>query len=146
MADDSGFYSIRFGADPVQLAFFRAGLDRWLQALEWPEPERVDAILAVSEACTNAVKHAYAGGAPGDVEVVGRLVAGPAHRQVVVTVRDEGMWRPDHGDKGYGMSVMRGCMERVSIRRDDTGTTVTLVSVPVPLLGAPNGSGLAAAE
>jgi anti-sigma regulatory factor (Ser/Thr protein kinase) len=136
MADDSGFYTIRFGADPVQLAFFRAGLDRWLQGLRWPEEARVDAILAVSEACTNAVKHAYAGGVPGDVEVVGRLVAGPRSRQIVVTVRDEGVWRPDQGVTGYGMSVMKGCMEKVAIRRDDTGTTVTLTSASVPLAGA----------
>ncbi|SDH57988.1 ATP-binding protein [Pseudonocardia oroxyli] len=145
MADDAGYYSIRFGADPVQLAFFRAGLDRWLQGLSWPEEARVDAILAVSEACTNAVKHAYVGGVPGDVEVVGRLVAGPSSRQIVVTVRDEGVWRPDQGATGYGMSVMNGCMDRVSIRRDDAGTTVTLRSVPVPL---PHSSpeGMAAVE
>jgi anti-sigma regulatory factor (Ser/Thr protein kinase) len=145
MADDTGYYNIRFGADPVQLAFFRAGLDRWLHGLAWPEEARVDAILAVSEACTSAVKHAYAGGVPGDVEVVGRLVAGPASRQVVVTVRDEGVWRPDQGVTGYGMSVMKGCMDKVSIRRDDNGTTVTLVSASVPLPGA-TAEGYAAAE
>jgi anti-sigma regulatory factor (Ser/Thr protein kinase) len=133
MADDSGFYRISFGADPVQLAFFRAGLDRWLQGLDWPEPERVDAILAVSEACTNAVKHAYIGGLPGDVDVVGRLVAGPTSRKIVVTVRDEGIWRPDEGAGGYGMSVMKGCMEKVAIKRDATGTTVTLTSRAVPV-------------
>jgi len=145
MADDTGYYSIRFGADPVQLAFFRAGLDRWLHGLQWPEEARVDAILAVSEACTNAVKHAYAGGVPGDVEVVGRIVAGPSSRQIVVTVRDEGTWRPDSGATGYGMSVMKGCMDKVSIRRDDTGTTVTMTSAAVPLPGAA-AEGYAAAE
>jgi hypothetical protein len=34
------------------------------------------------------------------------------------------------------MSVMKGCMEKVAIRRDDTGTTVTLTSASVPLAGA----------
>ncbi|WP_344424708.1 ATP-binding protein [Pseudonocardia ailaonensis] len=139
MTVETGFYTIRFGADPVQLAFFRSGLDRWLQALQWPEDERVDVILAVSEACTNAVKHAYRGGAPGDVDVVARLVLGPGERRVAVRVRDWGAWRPeprpDSHDGGFGLTTMKACMEKVTIRREPDGTVVTLTSVPVPLVG-----------
>lgn len=116
----------------MQLLFFRPGWNRWLQGLGWPEPDRIDAILATSEACANAVQHAYPTGFAGDVEVTGRLVLGPAHRHVVVVVRDWGEWRPDPG-RGYGLIAMRACMERVKIRRDAGGTAVTLISRPVPL-------------
>jgi anti-sigma regulatory factor (Ser/Thr protein kinase) len=129
---ETGFYTIRFGADPVQLAFFRSGLDRWLQALQWPEDDRVDVILAVSEACTNAVKHAYRGGALGDVDVVARLVLGPGERRVAIRVRDWGAWRPDPHDGGFGLTTMKACMEKVTIKRDDGGTVVALTSMPVP--------------
>lgn len=130
----SDFFSIRFTADPVQLIFFRAGLDRWLRVLQWPEPDRVDALLAVSEACTNSVEHAYAAGAAGEVEVVGRLVVGSVDRRVVVVVRDHGRWRPVPGGTGYGLTTVQACMERVKIHNDDTGTVVTMHSRPVPLL------------
>jgi anti-sigma regulatory factor (Ser/Thr protein kinase) len=130
------FYSIRFSADPVQLTFFRYGLGRWLEGLQWPEGERDEVILAVSEACTNSVQHAYPVGFPGDVEVVGRLVLGLPRRRVAVTVRDWGEWRSETGGNGFGLVVVRGCMERVNVRHDGHGTVVTMVSRPVPSIGA----------
>ncbi|WP_214401609.1 ATP-binding protein [Pseudonocardia lacus] len=129
-------YSIRFPADPVQVALFRHGLDRWLQGLEWPAEERVDALLAISEACTNVVRHAYPFGVPGEVEVTGRLVLEPERRRLAVTVRDRGAWRPESGGGGYGLRTMRACMERVVIRHDQDGTVVTLISNAVPPIEA----------
>jgi anti-sigma regulatory factor (Ser/Thr protein kinase) len=129
-------YSIQFPADPVQVALFRHGLDRWLQGLEWPDEARVDALLAISEACTNVVRHAYPFGAAGEVEVTGRLVLEPDRRRLVVMVRDRGTWRPADGDRGFGLRTMRACMDRVSIRHDRDGTAVTLISNPVPVEGS----------
>lgn len=132
-------YTIRFPADPVQVALFRHGLDRWLQGLEWPDEERIDAILAVSEACTNVVRHAYPVGAPGDVEVTGRVVLEPERRRLAVMVRDRGRWRPSDGGRGLGLQTMRACMERVVIRHDRDGTAVTLISNAVPVEGSGTG-------
>jgi anti-sigma regulatory factor (Ser/Thr protein kinase) len=129
-------YSIRFPADPVQVALFRHGLDRWLQGLSWPDEARVDALLAINEACTNVVRHAYPIGAPGDVEVTGRLVLEPERRRLAVKVRDHGTWRPGGDDRGYGLRTMRACMDRVVIRHDEDGTVVTLISNAVPAEGA----------
>jgi anti-sigma regulatory factor (Ser/Thr protein kinase) len=126
------FYSIRFTADPVQLVFFRGGLDRWLRQLDWPETDRIDALLAVSEACTNCVDHAYPRGAAGDVEVVARLVVEPGERRIVVVVRDHGTWRGSGAD-GLGLTAVRACMDRVRIRHDERGTTVTMTTRAVPL-------------
>ncbi|HYH30974.1 MAG TPA: ATP-binding protein [Pseudonocardia sp.] len=134
----TGYYRIRFAADPVQLMFFRGGLNAWLQQLRWPEPDRIDAVLAVSEACENAVRHAYEAGEPGEVDVVGRLVAGPDGRQIVVTVRDEGSWRAPTGRPGLGLRTIDECMAQVRIRHEGGGgTVVTMTSRRVPLLDEP---------
>jgi anti-sigma regulatory factor (Ser/Thr protein kinase) len=125
-------YSIRFPADPVQVALFRHGLDRWLQRLRWPDEGRIDALLAISEACTNVVRHAYPIEAPGDVEVTGRLVLEPERRRLAIIVRDRGRWRPGADGRGFGLPTMRACMDRVTIRHDGDGTAVTLISRAVP--------------
>ncbi|TWF75103.1 anti-sigma regulatory factor (Ser/Thr protein kinase) [Pseudonocardia hierapolitana] len=139
MTATTGYYRIRFAADPVQLIFFRAGLNAWLRGLRWPESERVDAVLAVSEACTNSVQHAYPTGEPGDVDVTGRLVVDETARRIIVTVRDEGRWRTRASGHGYGLTTVRECMAEVRIRHDAAGTVVTMTSRPVPLLDAPDG-------
>jgi anti-sigma regulatory factor (Ser/Thr protein kinase) len=133
VTEPTDYYSIRFGADPVQLVFFRHGFDRWLAGLGWPEPERVDAVLAIGEACGNAVE-------PGDVEVTGRVVIGPTDRHLVVQVRDHGRWRRAGKENGYGLTTVRACMQRVRIRHDEHGTVVTMTSRPVPLVPAPRRS------
>lgn len=126
-------YSIRFGADPVQLTFFRFGLGRWLHGLQWPAAERNDVVLAVSEACTNSVQHAYVvNDEAGDVEVTARLVLGPDGRRVVIRVRDWGRWRSESADAGRGLVLIRACMEHVRVRRDERGTSVLMTSRPVP--------------
>lgn len=128
-------YTIRFGADPVQLTFFRFGLGRWLHGLQWPAKDRDDVILAASEACTNSVQHAYViGDESGDVEVTARLVVGADGRRVAIRVRDWGRWRSAHTDPGRGLVLIRACMEQVRVRRHDHGTSVLMSSKPVPLL------------
>jgi anti-sigma regulatory factor (Ser/Thr protein kinase) len=51
------------------------------------EPARTDVTLAVGEACTNAVMHAYVG-----AEAPGSLIVKASHLdgELVVAVRDEG--------------------------------------------------------
>ncbi|GAA5134768.1 ATP-binding protein [Pseudonocardia adelaidensis] len=139
MTAATGQYRIRFAADPVQLIFFRAGLNAWLRGLRWPEPERIDAVLAVSEACTNAVEHAYRSAEPGDVEVIGRLVVDGSARRIVVVVRDEGRWRTRASERGYGLRTVHECMEKVRIRHGVDGTAVTMISRPVPVLEVDGG-------
>lgn len=135
VANSEGFFSITFTADPMQLYFFRAGLDRWLRSLDWPDADRVDALLAVGEACSNCVDHAYTVGDPGEVEVVGRLVIGSRDRRVTVVVRDHGRWKSEPSGHGYGLTTVRACMSRVRIHHDGLGTVVTMNSRPVPLSG-----------
>lgn len=133
MSAYAGFFRIRFNADPVELTFFRAGLNRWLVGLQWPDVDRHDAVLAISEACDNSVQHAYLGDERGEVEVVARVTIGSDDRRIVAVVQDHGRSPAVWGDSGLGLTMVHACMDRVRIRRTGTGTVVTMTSRPVPL-------------
>ena len=118
-------------ADPVAVPVARHQIRRWLAALSWPAAQLNDIVLAVSEAVTNAVEHAYVDQLPGVIEIRGvveALVTGQ-HR-VTVIVRDYGRWRlaPTHDEHGHhGISIMRACMDTVTIELLDDGRPCTQV-------------------
>jgi anti-sigma regulatory factor (Ser/Thr protein kinase) len=79
-----------------------------------------DVALAVSEAVTNAVLHAYRDGARGDV----RVVACAEPDSLVVVVRDYGCGMRPHPDSpglGMGLSVIGRLTTEMNIERPDTG-------------------------
>ena len=80
-------------------------------------------VLAVSEAVSNVVAHAYADGAPGAVE----LSAGASPFALTVTVRDHGRGlAAGNGSPGagYGLTIIRRVAEQVDL--DDTPGGVAL--------------------
>jgi serine/threonine-protein kinase RsbW len=81
-----------------------------------------DIEIAVTEACTNAVLHAY-GDAPGVIDVAAWLDA----RQLVVTVRDHGAGmsnRSNHVDGlGLGIPLMHDLADQLVIQEPATGGT-----------------------
>jgi anti-sigma regulatory factor (Ser/Thr protein kinase) len=85
-----------------------------------------DVKLAVTEACTNVVVHAYGGG-DGPMEVAAS-VDGDALR---VTVRDEGMGivpRPDSPGLGLGLPLIATLTESLELgKAPDDRTEVTMV-------------------
>jgi len=94
--------------------------------------------MAVNEAASNSIEHAYPPGTAGTVEVHGRLTAGPDGRHVELTVRDHGAWRPvpeDNEGRRRGIPLMRACMDKVTITSDRQGTWVRLRSAVVPDAG-----------
>ena len=103
VSDQAGLFRIRFRADPVELALFRAGLNRWLLGLGWPATDRQDAVLAINEACDNSVRQACWGD-PGEVEVVARLVIGVDGRRIVAVVRDQSGSPGGGGADGTGVA------------------------------------------
>jgi anti-sigma regulatory factor (Ser/Thr protein kinase) len=128
-------FARRCTAEPGNLPALRGELDSWLAGLAWPDDERADVVLAVSEACANAVDHAYPPGSAGDVAVVGRLGGDGRMRCVFLIVRDWGRWRrppTDPGYRGHGLTVIRECMQRSSIHRGVHGTAVAMTSTAVP--------------
>lgn len=132
VSDQAGLFRIRFRADPVELALFRAGLNRWLLGLGWPATDRQDAVLAINEACDNSVRQAC-WGEPGEVEVVARLVIGVDGRRIVAVVRDQSGSPRGGGADGTWLTIVNACMDRVRIKPGQGGTCVTMTSRPVPL-------------
>jgi anti-sigma regulatory factor (Ser/Thr protein kinase) len=132
----TGFFRLGFSAEPLELAFFRAGLNRWLLGLGWPDADRQDAVLAINEACDNSVRHASYRDGQSEVEVVARLVIGADDRRIVAVVRDQGPSPTIGGAGGPWLAIVSACMDRVQIRQADGRTSVTMTTKPVPLLDA----------
>jgi anti-anti-sigma factor len=106
-----------------QLAALRGALRAWLARAGATASEGGDVLIAVGEACANAIEHA--GAAPGAaIDVRGRLVG----HEVVLHVRDRGAWRaaaPQPG-RGHGLRLMRILMDDIDIATPDDGTRVEL--------------------
>ncbi len=88
----------------------------------------LDAIaLAVTEAATNAVLHAFVGAAPGHIAVTAE-VAGDGRLLVLVADDGRGMApRPDSCGLGLGLPLITQLAQRVQIGRSaDGGTAVRM--------------------
>jgi serine phosphatase RsbU (regulator of sigma subunit)/anti-sigma regulatory factor (Ser/Thr protein kinase) len=114
--------AMSLAAESRSLATLRRVLGRWLKAAGAGETEIYETLVAVGEACANAIAHAYpAGEASFEVEA-SRL--GP---ELEITVRDFGAWRPARGEeRRRGLTLMEQLMQEVEIDRGDEGTTVVL--------------------
>jgi anti-sigma regulatory factor (Ser/Thr protein kinase) len=127
-------------AQPRSLRPVRAAIAEWLTQLHWPIEDADDLILAVNEAVTNVIEHAYPAGRPGSFGVHARCGVGsvPATRRVTVAITDHGAWgREDRvvgpaGRRGHGLTVMSACTAETEVIRSADGTTVTLISRDVP--------------
>jgi ABC-type transporter Mla MlaB component len=104
-----------------------------------------DLQLALGEAVTNAVEHAYLGREPAGVDVELDRLRGGA---VGVRVRDSGHWRPppdDPGFRGRGLSLIRDIAEELVVEPGPEGTAVRfrVPAVPVDALpvARPSGAG-----
>ena len=117
--------------DPLELVLpaqswalerIRDAMRPWLSAVG-AEPRVVaDLLIAVGEACTNVVEHAY--GPEGGIMTVCLELQLP---DVVATVRDMGRWPfPGEGGRGRGRLLMRHCADDVRIDRGYAGTTVVI--------------------
>jgi anti-sigma regulatory factor (Ser/Thr protein kinase) len=103
----------------------RSFVRNWLCSVGASEDEVQDVVVAHGEACTNAVKHAG-----GREVVLGRqLLLGNVIR---LSVRDFGHWRigPTTAAAdltgGRGLSMARGLMDDLAIRRYRDGTEIVL--------------------
>jgi anti-sigma regulatory factor (Ser/Thr protein kinase) len=110
-------------ADVDSIPLMRRLLGRWLSQAGATQADVEDLSLATSEACANAIEHAY-GPAPGILELSAtREASGVA----LVAIRDYGSWRPPRGrNRGRGLELMEGLTDSVEVVRSDDGTTVQL--------------------
>jgi anti-sigma regulatory factor (Ser/Thr protein kinase)/putative methionine-R-sulfoxide reductase with GAF domain len=108
--------------DPRVLADVRRVLRRWLASRGADEQLTSEITLAVGEACTNAIEHAYSP-APADF----RLQASASNGDVTIVVSDNGRWRTPRGrHRGRGLAIIDAAMDQVELNSAATGTEVVM--------------------
>jgi anti-sigma regulatory factor (Ser/Thr protein kinase) len=119
IADD---LDLRLRADPKILVEIRHLLRRWLRHHGANDGQTLEITLAVSEACTNAIEHAYS---PAPAEFA--LTARAEEARFTFVVRDAGRWRPPRGqDRGRGLTIIRAAMDDVDVTTSDAGTEIVM--------------------
>jgi anti-sigma regulatory factor (Ser/Thr protein kinase) len=116
-------YHRRFPARADELAQLRASLRGWLDDQAIGQPLQQALVLAVHEACANAVEHAYRLTEPGDVQVD---MTQSADHEFLVEVRDFGRFQPSGSreDRGRGTGIMRQLTADFSRESTSAGTVV----------------------
>ena len=102
-------------ARPENVAVVRHVLGAFAEALHLPSPVVEDIRLAVTEACTNVVRHAYDSDDPGPIEIVIR----PAGDMLDVIVSDRGRGNglsPDRAGPGLGMSLIATLAQSLEVQ------------------------------
>jgi serine phosphatase RsbU (regulator of sigma subunit)/anti-sigma regulatory factor (Ser/Thr protein kinase) len=122
LATAHGPLEVQVGARAEELATVRRLLRAWLGRLDAPEQDIAAITLACSEACANAVEHAY-----GPVDATFEVRAEHRGGAVELAITDSGSWRAPRGTgRGRGMTLMRAFMDAVEVHPDDSGTTVVM--------------------
>src|SRR6185437_2347004 len=116
-------------AVPGEVARLRHAVARYADTQRVADPPMGDVRLAVSEAMTNAVVHAYPTGPPGTVTVVVTVDADQALLTVVVTDDGAGL-RPRSDSPGLGLGLpLITTLTRATTITDGPGGTGTSVSM-----------------
>jgi serine/threonine-protein kinase RsbW len=116
----------RLPALPPNIRRVRAVVAGLLEENGWVDEDfRTRVMLAVSEVVANAVRHAYAGTEPGDVEVTAVVDGG----ELRVAVRDFGSMRLPAASPGMGvgLQIVERCSDEAHVMPLQNGTTVELV-------------------
>ncbi len=131
MPDDAILLS--FPARPEYLLLARLALTGLARTSNMDDELLADLKLAVTEACGNAVRHAYPGGS-GEVRVRYSVVDGVL--EMVVEDQGEGLRDAVAGDElpsprdgGMGFSIMRAIVDELDVHAgaDARGTVVRMV-------------------
>jgi anti-sigma regulatory factor (Ser/Thr protein kinase) len=103
-------------ARPENVAVIRHVLGAFAEALQLPADLVEDMRLAVTEACTNVVRHAYHDGEPGPIDVVIR----PNGDKLDLIVSDQGAGigpSPDVAGPGLGLPLIAALADHVEIEQ-----------------------------
>ena len=129
-ATENSLLELEFPAHSGQIAILRRQLTAWLAGIDFGENDSYNLVLAVNEAVSNAVEHAYRDPEGATVRVTAE--AG-LDGTVSVMVVDHGHWRVPPtalSARGRGLLLMRESVDQVMIDRGDSGTTITLRLAP----------------
>jgi anti-sigma regulatory factor (Ser/Thr protein kinase) len=123
---------LQIEADMDRLPFVRQALRALAQATGTDAEALQDAELAITEACSNAMRHGYRNG-NGFVDV--SIEARAAELLVTVGDKGKGMRDPwnDRGRKsGLGLTVIQGVARDVEIRSERGAGTEVVMALPGP--------------
>ncbi len=102
-------------ARPENVAVIRHILGAFAETLRLPDDLVEDLRLAVTEACTNVIRHAYPNGSRGPVEIEIRPYE--AWVSLVVTDRGRGLGASaDHAGPGLGLPLIAAMAESVELQ------------------------------
>ncbi|MFV2117111.1 SpoIIE family protein phosphatase [Streptomyces sp. Act-28] len=115
-----------FPAESSQLAPVRKALRSWLDQCDLPPGTTQNVLVAVGEACANAIEHGHRD-RPGEVV---RLRAEAFADDLRLTIADTGHWKTPQPElnahRGRGVTLMRALMQHVTITPSPSGTTVDM--------------------
>lgn len=118
-------FELDFPARPDQLAEVRHAMREWLSCCSLDERQVYDVLLAVGEACSNAIEHGHR----GDGRTI-RLQAALGTGDLHITVADHGRWKPPDSRpdpiRGRGMAIIHALIPRVEVTTSAGGTTVDM--------------------
>lgn len=132
---------LRFPAKPDYLLLARLALSGLARELPVGDEVLADLKLALTEACGNAVRHAYSGD-DGDVSVV--FTVDDSRILMAVEDRGDGVALPDAPEfqtpvdspleGGMGMAIIRAIVDELEVEqgRDGRGTVVRMVKYLTP--------------
>jgi len=110
-------------AEPESVSMVRHRIERWLAQTGDGRDDVLAIKLAVSEACANAVEHAYG---PESGHTL-RVIAERSPTAVALQVLDGGRWRARRGSqRGLGLGIIDQLMDGLEIERTPAGTTVRM--------------------
>ncbi|UUO02326.1 ATP-binding protein [Mycolicibacterium novocastrense] len=116
---------IEVPATADRLAQIRRDLLGWMAPVGVPDVVGADIVLAVNEAATNCVEHAYRDCSDGVMVVEASVEDG----RIVVCISDHGQWRTPSTEpttRGRGLPIIRAVGDGVEVRRSTSGTTVRI--------------------
>ena len=108
---------LKLPARAENVAVVRHAFGGFAEALSVDEQTLADIKLAVTEACTNVVIHAYEDDEKGDLEVDASI----DDRRLTVVIRDRGRGivpRPDSPGLGLGLPLIATLAESLELGRD----------------------------
>lgn len=115
-----------FPAESAQLAPVRKTLRGWLDQCDLPPTTVQSVLVAVGEACANAIEHGHRDAPGAPVYVRAEALVDRLH----LTITDTGRWKTPQPElnthRGRGTSLMHALMQHVSITSGPAGTTVDM--------------------
>ena len=124
--DPAGRFVLGFRTHSTSLADVRRRFGDWLAGVGLDEDAAYDLLVAVSEAASNAIEHAYPPEIDGTVQVSADV---ERDGTVCAVISDHGQWRVPPtalSHRGRGLLLMRENVDQVMVDRGVGGTTVTL--------------------